>query len=98
MARHPLGWPTGPGAADHGWAAPSSPSGSAGCSPGPVPGHPQAVAAAGAAPPISLRTLHRRVGEVAARLVSRGDPDRDQILADLHQQLRDLPTGAVLLA
>ena len=53
-------------------------------------------------PPISLRTLHRRVGEVAAwrrpRLVAKGDPDRDQVLADLHQHLRDLPTGAVLLA
>jgi transposase len=32
------------------------------------------------------------------RLVARGDPDRDQVLADLHQQLRDLPDGAVLLA
>jgi transposase len=53
-------------------------------------------------PTISMRTLHRRVGEVAAwrrpRLVAKGDPERDQILADLHQQLRDLPTGAVLLA
>ena len=53
-------------------------------------------------PPMSLRTLHRRVGEVAAwrrpRLVAKGDPDRDQILADLHQQLKDLPTGAVVLA
>jgi transposase len=53
-------------------------------------------------PPISLRTLHRRVREVACwrrpRLVAKGDPDRDQILADLHQQLRDLPNGAVLLA
>jgi transposase len=52
--------------------------------------------------PISLRTLHRRVGEVAAwrrpRLVAKGDPDRDQTLADLHQQLRDLPDGAVVLA
>jgi transposase len=51
---------------------------------------------------MSLRTLHRRVGEVAAwrrpRLVARGDPDRDQILADLHQQIRDLPEGAVVLA
>jgi hypothetical protein len=51
---------------------------------------------------MSLRTLHRRVGEVAAwrrpRLVARGDPDRDQILADLHQQLSDLPDGAVVLA
>jgi transposase len=53
-------------------------------------------------PAMSLRTLHRRVGEVAAwrrpRLVARGDPDRDQILDALHQQLRDLPTGAVVLA
>jgi transposase len=53
-------------------------------------------------PPISLRTLHRRVREVAAwrrpRLVAKGDPHRDQILADLHQQLRDLPDGAVVLA
>jgi transposase len=53
-------------------------------------------------PAMSLRTLHRRVAEVAAwrrpRLVAKGDPDRDQILADLHQQLRDLPEGAVVLA
>jgi transposase len=49
-----------------------------------------------------VRTLHRRVGEVAAwrrpRLVAKGDPDRDQLLAELHQQLSDLPTGAVVLA
>lgn len=53
-------------------------------------------------PPISLRTLHRRVREVACwrrpRLVAKSDPDRDQILAGLHQQLRDLPAGAVVLA
>jgi len=53
-------------------------------------------------PPISLRTLHRRVREVACwrrpRLVAKGDPDRDQILADLRQRLRDLPEGAVVLA
>jgi transposase len=53
-------------------------------------------------PTISLRTLHRRVGEVAAwrrpRLVAKGDPDRDQILDDLHQHIRDLPRGGVLLA
>src|SRR5919204_1340921 len=53
-------------------------------------------------PAISLRTLHRRVREVAAwrrpRLVAKGDPDRDQILAELHQQLGDLPDGAVVLA
>ncbi len=53
-------------------------------------------------PAISLRTLHRRVGEVAAwrrpRLVAKGDPDRDQLLAELHRQLNDLPDGAVVLA
>ena len=53
-------------------------------------------------PAMSLRTLHRRVGEVAAwrrpRLVAKGDPDRDQLLDDLHQHIRDLPDGAVLLA
>jgi hypothetical protein len=51
---------------------------------------------------MSLRTPHRRVGEVACwrrpRLVAKGDPDRDQILADLHQQITGLPDGAVLLA
>jgi hypothetical protein len=53
-------------------------------------------------PTISLRTLHRRVRKVACwrrpRLVARGNPDRDQILTDLHQHIRDLPSGAVLLA
>lgn len=53
-------------------------------------------------PAISLHTLHRRVREVAAwrrpRLVAKGDPDRDQVLAALRQQIRDLPKGAVLLA
>jgi transposase len=51
---------------------------------------------------MSRKTLHRRVREVARwrrpRLVARGDPDRDQILADLHQQLGELPDGAVVLA
>jgi len=51
---------------------------------------------------MSLRTLHRRVGEVAAwrrpRLVAKGDPDRDQALAALRQAIRDLPEGAVVLA
>jgi len=46
--------------------------------------------------------LHRRVREVASwrrpRLIAKGDPDRDQILADLHQQIRNLPDGAVVLA
>src|SRR5512133_1545258 len=53
-------------------------------------------------PAISRHTLHRRVREVAAwrrpRLVAKGDPDRDQVLAALRQQIRDLPEGAVLLA
>jgi len=53
-------------------------------------------------PPISLRTLYRRVAEVAdwrrPRLVAKGDPDRDQTLADLHRHLSDLPDGAVVLA
>jgi transposase len=53
-------------------------------------------------PAISLRTLHRRTREVARwrrpRLVARGDPDRDQVLASLHQQLNQLPKGAVVLA
>jgi transposase len=53
-------------------------------------------------PAISVRTLHRRVREVTAwrrpRLVAKGDPDRDQVLADLKQQITDLPNGAVVLA
>ena len=53
-------------------------------------------------PAMSQRTLHRRVRQVAAwrrpRLVAKGDPDRDQVLADLHQQLNQLPDGAVVLA
>jgi transposase len=53
-------------------------------------------------PAMSLRTLHRRVREVACwrrpRLVAKGAPDRDQVLAELHQQLGDLPDGAVVLA
>jgi hypothetical protein len=53
-------------------------------------------------PAMSQRTLHRRVHEVARwrrpRLVAKGDPDRDQVLAALHQQLRELPAGAVVLA
>jgi transposase len=53
-------------------------------------------------PAISQRTLRRRVRQVARwrrpRLVAKGDPDRDQVLADLQQQLSDLPDGAVVLA
>jgi Winged helix-turn helix len=53
-------------------------------------------------PAISLRTLHRRTRQVASwrrpRLVARGDPHREQVLAGLHQQLGDLPQGSVVLA
>jgi hypothetical protein len=51
---------------------------------------------------MSLRTFGRQVREVAAwrrpRLVARGDLNRDQVLAALHQQLGSLPDGAVVLA
>src|SRR4030095_8993556 len=53
-------------------------------------------------PAISLRTLHRRVREVACwrrpRLVAKGDPDRDQVLAGLRQTIATLRPGAVVLA
>jgi transposase len=53
-------------------------------------------------PAMSLHTLHRRVREVAAwrrpRLVAKGDPDREQVLAALRQAIADLPRGAVVLA
>jgi transposase len=53
-------------------------------------------------PALSLRTLRRRVSEVASwrrpRLVAKGDPDRDVVLAELHQQLAELPAGTVVLA
>jgi transposase len=53
-------------------------------------------------PAISQRTLRRRVRQVAAwrrpRLVARGDPDRDHVLAGLRQTIAELPQGAVVLA
>jgi transposase len=53
-------------------------------------------------PTISQRTLHRRVREVASwrrpRLVARGDPDRDRVLAGLRQTITGLPAGSVVLA
>jgi hypothetical protein len=53
-------------------------------------------------PAMSPRTRHRRVREVAGwrrpRLVATGDPDPEQVLAELHQQLGQLPAGAVVLA
>jgi transposase len=51
---------------------------------------------------MSLRTLHRRVGEVACwrrpRLVAKGDPDREQTLATLRQTIAELHPDAVVLA
>jgi len=53
-------------------------------------------------PAISLRTLRRRVRDVACwrrpRLVAKGDPNRDQLLAGLRQRIATLPEGAVVLA
>jgi transposase len=53
-------------------------------------------------PAMSLRTLRRRTLEVARwrrpRLVAKGDPDREQTLAALHQRLSELPDDAVVLA
>jgi transposase len=59
------------------------------------------VAGAGR-PALSLRTLHRRTLQVARwrrpRLVAKGDPDRDQVLAKLRRAITELPDGAVVLA
>src|SRR5215218_2415197 len=46
--------------------------------------------------------LRRRVREVASwrrpRLVAKGDPDRDQVLAELRHTIAEPPDGAVVLA
>ena len=53
-------------------------------------------------PAMSLATFRRRVREVAGwrlpRLVAKGDPDREAVLASLHQRLTELPEDAVVLA
>jgi transposase len=53
-------------------------------------------------PAISMRTLHRRVGEVACwrrpRLIAKGDPDHDQTVAGVRRAISQLPAGAVVLA
>jgi transposase len=53
-------------------------------------------------PKLGMRTMYRRVREVASwrqpRLVARGDPDRDQICAQLRAQVAALPPGSVVLA
>jgi transposase len=53
-------------------------------------------------PPLSLRTMHRRIREQARwsrpRLIAKSDPNHDAICADIRQQIRALPTGSVVLA
>jgi transposase len=53
-------------------------------------------------PPISLRTMYRRIREQARwarpRLIAKSDPDREQICANIRKKLAALPTGSVVLA
>jgi transposase len=53
-------------------------------------------------PAMSLRTLRRRVREVAAwrrpRLVAKGAPDAEQVVAGVRAAIAELPDGAVVLA
>jgi transposase len=53
-------------------------------------------------PAISLRTLYRRIREQASwrrpRLVAKSDPDHDQVVAAVREQVAGLPAGSVVLA
>lgn len=53
-------------------------------------------------PPMSLRTVYRRVREQARwsrpRLIAKSDPDHDQVCADIRRQIAALPAGSVVLA
>ena len=53
-------------------------------------------------PPMSLRTVYRRVREQARwrrpRLIAKSDPDHDSICTDIRQQIAALPAGSVVLA
>jgi transposase len=53
-------------------------------------------------PKMSLRTMYRRIREQARwcrpRLIAPGDPDRDQICANIRAQVAALPDGSVVLA
>jgi hypothetical protein len=97
-----LAWPTGPAQADPGSAAPSWAARILRLLDQPRAWTTPRLWRQLGRPAISLRTLHRRVREVASwrrpRLVARGDPDRDQILAGLQQAIAELPDGAVVLA
>jgi hypothetical protein len=98
----PTALPTGPDRVDHGSGAHGWAIGSAGLLAQPRAWTIPLLHRYLGRPAISLYTLHRRVREVAAwrrpRLVATGDPDRDQVLAALRQQLNQLPEGVVVLA
>lgn len=53
-------------------------------------------------PKMSLHTMYRRIREQARwcrpRLCAKGDPDHDQICADIRAQITALPAGSVVLA
>jgi transposase len=53
-------------------------------------------------PAISLRTMYRRIREHASwrrpRLVAKSDPDHDQVVAGVREQVAALPAGSVVLA
>ena len=53
-------------------------------------------------PQVSLRTLYRRVRRVAVwrrpKLIARGDPDHDHVVAGIVARLIELPRRAVVLA
>jgi transposase len=53
-------------------------------------------------PPISLRTMYRRVREQARwstpRLIAKSEPDHDIICAGISDQIAELPCGSVVLA
>ena len=53
-------------------------------------------------PQVSLRTLYRRVRQVAIwrrpKLIARGDPDHDHVVAGIVARLLELPRRAVVLA
>ena len=90
------------GLAVHAWAAHGAPSASCGWWPSPRSGRSLGSTQRLGRPAMSLATFRRRVREVAGwrlpRLVAKGDPDREAVLASLHQRLTELPEDAVVLA
>jgi transposase len=53
-------------------------------------------------PPVSLRTMYRRIREQARwrrpRLVAKSVPDHDQVCASIRDRIAELPAGSVVLA